>query len=42
MLLTEKNNVYVKGRAVFNVKQSRVWKTKEATCSTTTANDSFL
>ena len=42
MLLTEKNNGYVKGRAVFNGKKSHVWMTTQETDSTTTANENII
>ena len=42
MLLTDNNSGDVKGRAVFNAKQSRLWTTKEATSSPTTLNDGIM
>ena len=39
MLLIEKNIGYVKGRAMFNGKQSRVWMNKEEKASPTGMND---
>ena len=42
MLLTEKNNGDVKGRSVFNGKQSHVWTTKEDICSPTVDNESIM
>ena len=42
MLPTEKNNVDVKGRAVFNGKQSIVWTTKEDTASPTADNEIIM
>ena len=42
MLLTEKNNGDVKGRAMFNGKQSHVWTTKEDIFSPTVDNESIM
>ena len=42
MLLIEKNSGYVKGRAMLNEKQSRVWMTKEKKASPTALNDSTM
>ena len=42
MLLRDKNNGYVKGRAMFNGKQSRVCTNKEEIASTTAANGSIM
>ena len=42
MLLTEKNNGYVKGRAMFNGKQSHVWTTREDICSPTADNEGIM
>ena len=42
MLLTEKKNGDVKGRSVFNGKQSHVWTTREDICSQTADNESIL
>ena len=42
MLITEKKNGYVKGRAVLNGNQSRVWTTKQESSIPTAENESIM